>query len=246
MIEKKVLMAIDRLKTFMPPEGYYLAFSGGKDSIVIHRLAVMSGVKFDAHYNSTSVDPPDLIYFIRNNYPDVIEEPYKRSMWEMIPKKLMPPTRMVRYCCEELKERGGHNRVVVTGIRAAESTKRSKRKMVETCFKDTTKRYMNVIFDWTDADVWNFIRQEKIKYCKLYDQGFERIGCIGCPMTSPKKRWIEFNRFPRYKESYIRTFDKMLVVRKEREKKCEWTSGEQVFNWWMENKESEHQTMMFD
>ena len=41
--------------------GYWLAFSGGKDSIVLHRLAEMAGVKFDAHYGLTTIDPPELV-----------------------------------------------------------------------------------------------------------------------------------------------------------------------------------------
>ncbi|GAH28018.1 unnamed protein product, partial [marine sediment metagenome] len=66
----KVQTAIDRLKQFEPPEGYYLAFSGGKDSIVIKELADMAGVSYDAHYNNTTIDPPELVYFIKDIYPD--------------------------------------------------------------------------------------------------------------------------------------------------------------------------------
>lgn len=67
----RVEVAIKRLQTFEPDEGYYLAFSGGKDSVVIKVLADMAKVKYDAHYNVTSVDPPELIQFIREHYPDV-------------------------------------------------------------------------------------------------------------------------------------------------------------------------------
>lgn len=89
----KLEIAIQRLKSFEPPEGYFLAFSGGKDSQCIYHLAQMAGVKFDAHYHVTSVDPPELIYFIREHYPDVIwdvphDEDGKRiSMWSLIAKK---------------------------------------------------------------------------------------------------------------------------------------------------------------
>ena len=109
----RVEVAIKRLQTFEPLEGYYLAFSGGKDSVVIKALADMAGVKYDAHYNHTSVDPPELIYFIREHHSNVeIEYPrYKDgsriTMWNLIPKKKMPPTRIMRYCCEFLKECGG-------------------------------------------------------------------------------------------------------------------------------------------
>ena len=241
----KIECSIMRLREFEPPEGYYLAFSGGKDSVVILRLAQMAGVKFDAHYNNTSVDPPELVHFIREQHPGVIEEPYKKSMWDLIPEKRMPPTRLVRYCCEALKEKGGTQRIVATGIRAAESAKRSKRKMVEVCYKDTSKRYLHPIFDWTHVDVWDFIRSENIPYCNLYNEGFERLGCIGCPMAG-KKRIKEFARWPTYKTAYIRAFQKMVDVRKKRGMNCQWNTGEQVFRWWMEDFESEHQIMMFD
>ena len=60
--KNKIEVAIDRIKHFEPSEGYYLAFSGGKDSIVCKELLNMAGVKYDAHYNHTTVDPPELIY----------------------------------------------------------------------------------------------------------------------------------------------------------------------------------------
>ena len=128
--QNKVQIAIDRLKTFEPPEGYWLAFSGGKDSVVCYHLCKMAGVKFEAHYNITSVDPPELLRFIKREYPDVQRDvPRDKdgnaiTMWTLIPKKKMPPTRVVRYCCEKLKEGGGQNRVVVTGVRWAESKNR--------------------------------------------------------------------------------------------------------------------------
>lgn len=129
-ISTKLDQAIARLKMFEPPEGYYVAFSGGKDSQCIYHLCQQAGVKFDAHYSCTSVDPPELVQFIRQNYPDV-EFEYPRdangkriTMWNLIPRKKIPPTRLVRYCCQELKESGGKDRVTVTGVRWAESIRR--------------------------------------------------------------------------------------------------------------------------
>ena len=128
----KVEVAIERLRLYEPPEGYYLCFSGGKDSVVIKALADMAGVKYDAHYNISSVDPPELVRFIKDKHPDVImEHPRDKdgnivTMWNLIPKKTMPPTRVVRYCCAYLKEQGGKGRLKVTGVRWAESTRRRK------------------------------------------------------------------------------------------------------------------------
>lgn len=210
--KNKLEVAVDRLKTFEPPEGYYLAFSGGKDSVVIKALADMAGVKYDAHYNVTSVDPPELIYFIREHHPDVAwEYPTDKdgnriTMWNLIPKRKIPPTRRIRYCCEVLKEGGGKGRFVITGVRWAESARRknsragleinaysTKRELADPDNPDNEKmtRYcptkgrhiLNPIIDWDDGDVWEFIRRFDIPYCELYDQGYTRLGCIGLKMT---------------------------------------------------------------
>lgn len=129
-IRDKVEMSIKRLKAFEPPEGYYVAFSGGKDSQCVYHLCKMAGVKFDAHYSVTSVDPPELVRFIKHNYPDVqFERQYDKdgkpiTMWSLIAEKKMPPTRIARYCCEKLKESSGEYRYTVTGVRWEESTNR--------------------------------------------------------------------------------------------------------------------------
>lgn len=129
-IRDKVQMSVDLLRKWEPEEGYYVAFSGGKDSQCVYHLCQIAGVKFDAHYSVTSVDPPELVRFIREHYPDVqFERQYRPdgkpyTMWNLIPKKLMPPTRVVRYCCEKLKESNGMYRYTVTGVRWAESANR--------------------------------------------------------------------------------------------------------------------------
>lgn len=133
-------MSIKRLQEFEPKEGYYLAFSGGKDSVVIKALADMAGVKYDAHYSLTTVDPPELVQFIKEHHSDVeIDIPRdadgnRVTMWNLIPRKVMPPTRLVRYCCAELKERGGDGRLCITGVRWAESANRKNNQGVVTIY----------------------------------------------------------------------------------------------------------------
>ena len=299
MLEDKVKASIERLKAFEPPEGYYLAFSGGKDSVVCKALLELSGCKYEAFYRLTSVDPPELVRFIKEKHPDVIREIPRYSenyrnpklagkpvtMWNLIPEKYFPPTRVARYCCAELKESGGDGRMTVTGVRWAESANRKanqglvtiigkgagrelsdesdftltnrggvvltndnsdSRRMVEQCYK-RHKTTVNPIIDWTDADVWSFIKANGIPYCELYDEGFSRLGCVGCPMARTHGREREFLRWPKYKDAYLRAFDKMLEVRRQRHLENPtrplWKAngmeyGEvtavDVFNWWME------------
>lgn len=128
----KVQLAIDRLRAFEPEEGYIVADSGGKDSTCIVALAQMAGVKHECVYHVTSVDPPELVRFIKTKHPNThIQIPRDKSgnalsMWNLIPAKGIPPTRLQRYCCEALKETQTEGRIAVTGVRWAESARRKK------------------------------------------------------------------------------------------------------------------------
>jgi phosphoadenosine phosphosulfate reductase len=253
-IRDKVAIAIDRLRAFEPPEGYYLAFSGGKDSQCIYHLAVEAGVKFDAHYNLTTVDPPELVKFIKTNYSDVLIDYPKESMWKLIVKNNCPPYRNIRWCCRELKEHGGTGHICVTGVRWAESVNRKNkrkafevqkpktfmlfddndkgRRLFETCMQKG-KRVVNPIIDWEEEDVWDYLNSRKIKHCCLYDEGFHRLGCIGCPMSGDGRK-KEFARWPKYKQSYLRAFEKVIKSRKAKGLKCTWDTAEEMMNWWLD------------
>lgn len=256
-IHDKVETAIERLRAFEPPEGYFVAFSGGKDSQCIYHLCVEAGVRFDAHYSHTTVDPPEVIRFMREHYPDVIVDKPDITMWQLIVKKGMPPTRKVRYCCDVLKEGGGRGRIAVTGVRWEESTKRKHnrgllelnnytrqyiklmndndeaRRMFETCTMKSMHT-LNPIIDWTSEDVWEYLNSRSIPHCSLYDEGFDRIGCIGCPLAGPVQMQKEFARYPKYKQAYLRAFEKMLKVREGNGKPYhQWRTPEDVMNWWL-------------
>jgi len=230
--QDKVKIAVDRMQSFVPAEGYYLAFSGGKDSVVIYQLALMAGVRFDAHYNVTTVDPPELTRFIKDHYPDVLWNRPEMSMFQLILKvQFWPPMRQQRWCCEILKEKGGDGRIVLTGIRWEESNKRRSRRMIEPCYKDVTKTYFHPIIDWSTRDVWEFIDLYSLPYCKLYDMGFHRLGCILCPYRSNPKRDIE--QWPKFAKAYIRTFDRLLLVRAAQGKETSFRTGQEFFDWWI-------------
>lgn len=125
VLRDKVEIAIQRLKSFEPPDGYYVAVSaGGKDSEVVVALCKMAGVKCDYHYAITSCDPPESLYHLRKYHPYVKWErqyyddgkpehyypdgkPKPITMWSLIADHTLPPTRKVRYCCASLKEPGG-------------------------------------------------------------------------------------------------------------------------------------------
>lgn len=111
--------------------GYYLAFSGGKDSQALYHLAKLSGVKFKAHMNLTSVDPPQVIRFVRKHYPDVVKHAPEKSIYQLAVEKEILPSKRIRWCCEDLKETAGAGKVTLIGIRKKESARRAKRNEVE-------------------------------------------------------------------------------------------------------------------
>lgn len=179
------------------------------------------------------------------------------SMWTLIPLKKIPPTRLARYCCSVLKETTGTNRMIATGVRWAESNARKNgrgvfealgsrkaknmllddndvtRRLFENCTLKS-KRVVNPIIDWSDAEVWDYADSEKLCLNPLYDCGFKRVGCVGCPMAG-KSRAKEFEEFPKYRDMYISAFARMLEVRKADGKTSTWKSPIDVYHWWMED-----------
>lgn len=124
-LKEKERRAIEVLKAFEPEDGYYLCYSGGKDSDCIRILADLAGVKHEIHHNLTTADAPETVYYVKS-IPNVIIDKPEITMWRLIEKKMIPPTRVARYCCAELKERGGPGKVKVTGVRKKESARRAK------------------------------------------------------------------------------------------------------------------------
>lgn len=249
-----------------------ITYSGGKDSDVLLHLAQASGIPFEVLHSLTTADAPETVRHVYDTFrrlegkdiqctvnKHVQPDGSRMTMWNLIPRKLIPPMRLARYCCAELKEGGGKGRFIATGVRWAESVARKKnrgtlevlhsnrkkslilandndedRRLFETC-QMKGKRVVNPIVDWQEADVLDYAAAEKIPMNPLYCEGFRRVGCIGCPMAS-KTRIMEFSRYPKIKAAYIRAFDKMLALRIEKGIDAySWRSGVDVFHWWMED-----------
>lgn len=272
----KIDKAVERLKlAAQMSETYYqkpliVTTSGGKDSDVCLALAKIAGINYEVQHNHTTADAPETVYHVRDtfrrleidgvkctvNMPTYKGKPV--TMWSLIPQKIMPPTRLVRYCCDILKEGGGAGRMITTGVRWSESAKRKNnrgiyekigdkksriilsndnddiRYLFEYC-KLKAKRVCNPIVDWTDKDVWDFISFAKVTVNVLYGCGFSRVGCIGCPMARKAGRMRAFSIWPTYKRAYIRAFDAMVKQRRERGLDFVWENGTDAFHWWMED-----------
>lgn len=118
-------------KAYDPDNGYYLAFSGGKDSQALWHMAKLAGVPFKAHMSLTSVDPPEVIRFVRKQYPTCDFKKPKWSIFQRAVELKILPTRRIRWCCADFKEHAGAGKVTLIGIRNEESFRRKQRKEVE-------------------------------------------------------------------------------------------------------------------
>ena len=237
-----------------------VCYSGGKDSQVLVNLALKAGIPFRVMHNITTVDAPETIRTVRETFSMLeslgIETEMSHpntTMWRLIVQHRTPPTRLMRYCCKELKERSAVGSFIATGVRSAESRKRKSResfdvladkasgrehygdevflsndntearRIIERC---TPKNAMcvNPIIDWSDADVLNWYWSECEVHNPLYKDGFYRVGCVGCPQGGTRQQNHEFARYPKFKAGYVRAFGKMLDARRER--------GLRIFDGW--------------
>jgi phosphoadenosine phosphosulfate reductase len=242
-LEVKERKSIALLREFvsLDPLGIYAGFSGGKDSQVTARLLVKAGVKHELWYNNVTIDPPELVQFIKRHYPHAKwNNPKKHLLSRVVEKAPGLPTRRGRWCCQEYKEGGGDGRVRAFGVRAEESKRR--KGLWSTTRIDRGTATLAPILYWTEEDVWDYIRAEGLEYCSLYDEGFKRLGCVGCPLN-PGTRKKEFERWPKYEEMWRRAglmwWKKYRILVKQDGSPyfaAKFKTFEDYWSWWMEEK----------
>lgn len=241
-------------------DGFFVAFSGGKDSQVLLKLTELAGVKFTAQYNLTTLDPPENVKFIKQYYPAVEIVRPEKTFLQICRHHKMLPTQWTRFCCKELKESTNEHAVTLTGIRHAESARRSKRQEVflqtrrrhpefiqgtfdqfsrhqETtveCLKGKDKLTVNPMLDWTEQDVWNFIHEYHLPINPLYARGYTRVGCLFCPMANIKNIRREAHDYPLYYQAMLRLIHRIRAEKFNAENPDVWgtLTDEQVFWYW--------------
>ena len=273
----KLIQEFEEASIARNPLGYVVGYSGGKDSEVLVDLFIRSGVKFIVIHNHTGLDAPETVYFIRKKFKQWKEQGIdcriyypEKTFWQLCKEKKMLPTRTMRFCCAELKERNDIPELKFAthsfGVRKTESVKRSQhRDSIETRdtesygtksdqrfhfdnaeeVKQTTACYTNKYFIvnpiayWTEQEVWDYIHERKIEYNPLYDKGFTRVGCIGCPMAG-KHRKKEFEMYPKYKALFKKLADEIEKTMPNDNwktnaggQKPSANGGLTLFNWWL-------------
>ncbi len=252
----KVEVAIELLRAWEPLEGFYFADSGGACSSATREILKQAGVKYDAHYCVSPIDPPPIYTFLKEYHPDTQWDFHAKGFWKMVDKKGLP-MRKRRWCCEVIKEAGGENRVVVVGNRRAEGNIRRKQCFVETPedrakggkYRVTTKTFIRPILDFDDWDLWQYIRENDVPYCYLYDEGakrkaygegvFKRLGCVLCPFS--RNIAVEEEYFPKIVANWLRACGRLVEATKARgyltktglPVKHRFETDKEMYDWWV-------------
>ena len=209
-LQKKVDFAIKLLQSIPQDGDIEISYSSGKDSDVILELAKMAGIPYRAIYKNTTIDRAGTIAHCKEMGVEIMQP--KKTFFQLL-EEIGLPSRWARFCCSYLKEYKVLDRAV-QGIRRAESTKRAERyKEPEICrtYSKTEKaRIYLPILEWTDQDVKEFIEERGIKCHPWYYGGekefdvTKRVGCIGCPLQSRRKRIEDFKQNPKMLKLWLK------------------------------------------
>lgn len=262
-LSDKIKESIDLIKqgeklalALNPTDGYFVGFSGGKDSQVLLDLVKRSGVPHKAYYSVTTNDPPENLYFIRNHYPEVTFVHHHPNLYSLIAKKGLP-TIHHRWCCKLFKEGEGTGNVVLTGVRREESAKRANYPTIDVrsrrkahtdrttpytidnltenhhdCIKGQDKIMIYPLADWTSTDIWVYIVENKMPVNPCYKLS-GRVGCMFCPYSSEEQITHYETTHPLFHQLLLANLQKFLDKRGG-DKKIHSTL--EYYDWWKSGK----------
>lgn len=188
---------------------FHVAFSGGKDSIVLLDLVKKALPKdeFVVVFGDTQMEFPDtydvidkveaqckaegIRFYRAKSHMDALES------W----KTFGPPSRRVRWCCNVLKtapvmtllrnEFNATKIVMLTGVRAEESLQRSNYEEFSIGKKVSGQYSFHPILDWNTPEVYMYIYKNGLVFNNAYKWGFNRVGCLVCPNSSGKHEYLK-------------------------------------------------------
>ena len=172
-----------------------LAFSGGKDSLVILRMVLDVNPNTPVIYDNTTVEFPESLQYV-NQLKDAwsinMNMTSSRFSFFKMTKEKGWATHDNRWCCKPFKEEPAYNFMVengfkaeITGTTRTESIYRRSLTPIRIPSKTPMIIRVNPIYDWNEWEVWRYIKENSIPYNPLYDKGYRRIGCWCCPLNGP-------------------------------------------------------------
>lgn len=195
---------------------FYVAFSGGKDSIVALDLVqrTLPHNAFKVLFGDTGMEFPDT-YDVMDIIESLCEQKgiaflraKSKLSTDLTWSSFGPPAVTNRWCCsvhktspqimllQEQTNKQGFTGMAFTGIRGDESTARSEYTDVSLGEKIRGQYSCHPIHEWNSAEVFLYIYQEKLALNKTYSKGNSRAGCLVCPMSSGKHEYMKQQCYP--------------------------------------------------
>lgn len=203
---------------------FYVAFSGGKDSVVALDL-----VQKTLPHNDFVVLFADTQMEFKDTYDvvDKVQERCKergiqflRSISRYSPEETWklfgPPATVIRWCCNVHKtvpqilllrnflNKPDFTGMAFVGVRADESIARSKYDYITLGGKHNGQYSCNVILEWSSAEVFIYIYQNKLVLNETYIKGNRRAGCLICPRAAERNDFMNYHCYADKAETLIK------------------------------------------
>ncbi len=223
---KKILAIYEKYKRKL--DIFHVAFSGGKDSMVLLDLVKKALPKgsFVVVFGDTGMEFPDTYYAVeetrqqceKDGIPFYVAKSHlePEESWELFG----PPSRVLRWCCSvhkstpqilklrEITEKDDYTGLAFVGVRAHESSVRAQYEYENYGKKQKGQYSHNSILEWTSAEVWLYIYTNQVSVNPAYKKGSARVGCICCPMGGGKASFVEYTNYPKESDIFISSIGK--------------------------------------
>ena len=212
---------------------FYVAFSGGKDSVVALDLVqrALPHNKFKVLFGDTGMEFPDtykIVEEIEQHCKDAKIE-FLRAKSDFDPKvtwrEFGPPAQTMRWCCSVHKTapqiillreytNNPHFRgMAFTGIRGDESASRSEYEGISHGEKVRGQYSCHPILEWNSAELFSYIYERQLLINDAYKKGNSRAGCLVCPLATSKNMYFKEQAYSFSDEGYrtTTTFNNIIL-----------------------------------
>ena len=202
---------------------FYVAFSGGKDSVVALDLVqrALPHNCFKVLFGDTGMEFPDTYETVEKIKQICAEEKieFLQAKSKLKPENTWqifgPPAVTIRWCCSvhkttpqimqlrEVLQKPDFTGMAFTGVRGDESLSRSEYDAISYGGKHSGQYSCHPILEWNTAELFLYIYENGLTFNNAYKKGNTRAGCLVCPMSQGKHDYMKYKNYPDDTDSFI-------------------------------------------